>query len=306
MEGVFLSVCVPYFRYDLSSLLQELLDQAASVGSGIEVLLADDGSKDDQLIERLIALCSASLVPVMVLVFSENLGRAEIRNRLAATASGDFTLFLDADMFPDSPKFLSDYDSWARLGTADVLVGGRSYQLVRQVSAAQRLYHYHSSRTECLSAKDRQASGWRHIFTNNLMARTALLRTIPFDSAYTGWGYEDTDWALRVSERTKEIKHIDNTATHFGLVDDETLLLKYQESVINFRRVLEKFPVQVSQASVFKVARFLGRVPFAKVPFTAMVRIIVRCRVIPLFLRYGFLQIYKSLLYADIARGYKR
>jgi len=297
-----LTVCIPYFRFDIGALLAELLRQAATHKGRIEVLIGDDGSDDKELARRLFEASKNTQVPVSALIFPTNIGRASIRNQLALAAAGKYVLFLDADMYPDTDHFLECYLRQAENAHFDVVVGGRSYSLIRTVTKHQRLYHYYSLRAECLPAHRRQATGWRHIFTNNVMARKELLIQIPFDAEYIGWGYEDTDWALRVIHSNGTVHHINNTATHFGLIDDGSLLQKYRESVLNFQRLLNKFPAEIQLSPVYRLARVLAHISLPRPFLVSLCETFVAQPRAPVVLRYFVLQCFKALIYADVAR----
>ena len=47
----------------------------------------------------------------------------------------------------------------------------------------------------------------------------------PFNEQFTGYGYEDIEWGLRLANRWK-VQHIENTASHLGLVTKSAALEK--------------------------------------------------------------------------------
>ena len=77
-----LSILIPYFHYDCSSLVEALRLQAEHEGIDCEVLTVDDA----QL----------------------GLGRAAARNHLAEMAHGDLLMFMDCDATVVSDSFLRD------------------------------------------------------------------------------------------------------------------------------------------------------------------------------------------------------
>ena len=297
-----LSVCIPFYKFDVMPLVQELLRQGAPFAGDLELLLADDASGDEALVNRIQSATREASVAVRLLVYSRNLGRSVIRNRLAVAAAASYILFMDADAFPDSGSYLQRYLIEAARATADVVVGGRSYALVRSTPKNQQLYLYYSRRTECAPADRRSATAWRHVFTNNIMIRRNLLLETPFDDAYSGWGYEDTDWAIKIMKKGATVVHIDNTATHLGLIDDESLVCKYRESVPNFERLLDKFPDELQSSPVYRLARLFARVGLkTALPERLCQRLILEPK-LPLFLRYSLLQCFKALIYTPALR----
>jgi glycosyltransferase involved in cell wall biosynthesis len=301
LKAPVLSICIPFFRFDIRPLLIELERQASSFAESIEILAVDDASGDPALIKELHERFAAASTVVRVSVFAKNLGRARIRNFLAAQARGEYVLFLDCDMYPDSDEFVKLYLEFARAGKEDVVVGGSSYLLIGAIAKEQYLYFYHSKRTQCVPVGVRRAAPLRFVFTNNMMIRTLLLRRITFDSGYTGWGYEDTDLAFAVARAGARIIHIDNSATHLGLIDDNALIAKYRNSAGNFAHLAGKFPAEVLSIPVFRAARMLSRLPAAGAELISkFCEKIARTPSLPVRLRYMALQCLKISLYSQI------
>jgi hypothetical protein len=95
------------------------------------------------------------------------------------------------------------------------------------------------------------------------------------------------------------VSHIDNTATHMGLDTPETLARKYEQSVGNFKRVIEKHPQVVSQYPSYKVAKLLR-----KIPFTGASRPVIKAvglsPFLPVKVRAFALRLYRAALYAQV------
>lgn len=293
-----LSVAIPFHNEDVVPLASELLTQAERFGTTCELLFADDGSADARWRQALEQRLATAPVAASVLHAPRNLGRGPIRNRLAAAARGEYILLLDADMLPDADDYLARYLALIEQRRIDALVGGRSYHRVRDITAAQQLYVYFSMRTECLSAAQRALAPARHCLTNNLVVRRSLLIAQPFCEDTVGWGYEDIEWALRLGGTC--IQHIDNAASHFGLVDEATLLAKLDESVTNFMIVAQRQPA-FRQLPVYQRSAALARWP---APGLAPVcRWLAQRRSLPQPLRYAAVQGYKIACYAMALRA---
>jgi glycosyltransferase involved in cell wall biosynthesis len=72
-----------------------------------EIIVADDGSDDEQMKAENRAICS--LENVRLIEREVNSGRAKIRNFLACEAQYDRLLFLDGDNSLRNDKFISNY-----------------------------------------------------------------------------------------------------------------------------------------------------------------------------------------------------
>ena len=296
-SSVRISICIPYFRYDISRLLAELIRQSVSLRDVVEIIVADDGGGDEELTNKIKLIAGQSYVCVSGVIFSMNIGRAAIRNQLASMARGSYILFLDADMYPDVDNFINNYIDHSNLNF-DVIVGGRSYSRVEKVGSSEALYYFFSKRSECLGAEQRQAQSWRYIFTNNIAIKRNVIIEIPFDEGYSGWGYEDTDWALSAIAKNVSVLHINNAATHFGLIDTNSLLQKFDESVANFARIRGRFPLYIEGSPVYIASRFFsGRYFPLRLLKTSLKRVILS-RYCPIYGKYVALQLYKAAIYA--------
>ena len=297
-----LSICVPFYRFDVGRLADRLIKLSDKLRDSVEIVFADDGSRDVAAAERLRQKFQQGNVPATLAVFQNNQGRAIIRNRLIELAQGRFAIFLDADMLPDADDFVARYLALARQDDADIVVGGCTFDQVQKVPKSQQLDLYHGIRTQCESAEVRNKSAARYVFTNNLMVRRETLLRLPFDQGYTGWGYEDTDWGFAVVRLGARILHIDNTATHLGLSDDSSLIKKHRESVVNYRRLAQKYPVETATLPVSKAVHLVSKLPL---PFSYMAMAaehLIETTFIPVRIRRVLLQSFRIFMYSALAR----
>ena len=293
------SVAVPFYKVDVCSLAEALIQQSQTLAASVELLFADDASHDMEHTNRLKALLARASLPCRLFSLERNVGRATIRNILHGRSRGGYTLFLDSDMYPDTGSFLARYVELAAAQAGDVIVGGCSYKQVGAVPRTQKLYFYHSNRTQCVDVERRRREPLRYVFTNNLMLKRGILEEIGFDQGYTGWGYEDTDWGFRAAEHNARVVHIDNTATHLGLIDDNRLIEKYKESVANFLRLARKFPLQSEAMPMFRMALRLSRLPLPFRTLSYFSELLARSSVLPVRARYLFLQGLRLWLYSN-------
>jgi glycosyltransferase involved in cell wall biosynthesis len=214
---VLLSLIVTtYNRPDaLAAVLAGLLAQD---DRGFEVLIADDGSRDDtrMLVER-----SARDAPLRIAhVWQEDRGfrAGAARNRAFLQARGDYLVFLDGDCVP-RPDFVARH---RRLSERGWMVAGNrillSESFTRDVLEARLPIHGWTF------------AQWREAHRRGAINRTAALRSLPlgplrkigsrrwqrvrscnlgvwaddfravngFDDIFEGWGFEDSDLAVRL------------------------------------------------------------------------------------------------------------
>ncbi len=286
-----LSVLIPTFRDDPVALLKALDDPSAKA----EVVVLDDGGGDDALAERIARRIEKLRVPVRFVRLSSNEGRAKGRNRLASHARGGHFLFLDSDMLPDTPDFLSRWAAVAETG-APVAFGGFTLDQTPQ-RPETALHRAMALKSDCTPAPERAKAPEKHVFTSNLLVRRDVFETIGFDEGFSGWGWEDVEWAMRVV-RQHPILHIDNTATHLGLDAAPTMAAKYEQSAANFARVVKSHRDIVSAYPSYKVASALKGVPLRGV-WRPMLKSLALAEAAPVSLRAFAMRLYRASLYIE-------
>ncbi len=209
-------IVTTYNRPDaLRAVLAGLLDQQVR---DFEVLVADDGSRDET---RAMVESIARGAPLPILhVWQEDRGfrAAAARNRAAARARGDHLLFLDGDCVPRA-GWIGAHRSLAQRGW--MVAGNRillSETLTSDVLArADPLHTWSGARWhQAWVAGDVNrrlpfvtlplgplrmlgARRWQRVRTCNLgVWRTDFERVNGFDESFEGWGYEDSDLAVRL------------------------------------------------------------------------------------------------------------
>lgn len=185
---------------------------------GFEVLVADDGSRDDtrELVER-----TARDAPIRIAhVWQEDLGfrAGAARNRAAAQTAGKYLVFLDGDCVP-RPDFVAQHRRLAERGW--MVAGNRillSESFTREALEgrlpihAWTLAHWREARER--GAINRTAPlrilplgplrklggrSWERVRTCNLGVWADDFRAVNgFDEAFEGWGFEDSDLAVRL------------------------------------------------------------------------------------------------------------
>ncbi len=291
-----LSVLIPFLRDDPCDLLQMLDREAAALNGAVEIVLMDDGTADAALTARIIARITAMALPTRLLTLPRNEGRAKGRNRLAASARGASLLFLDSDMRPDHDRFLG---VWADLVAGDnpaVAFGG--FSLMQASTEARFAVHRAlSQQSECVPHPVRALTPEKYVYTSNLLVRRDVFEAEAFDAAFVGWGWEDVEWAMRVSRRF-EVVHLDNPATHMGLDTVAALAGKYEQGAPNFARVVANHPEIIATYPSFKAARMLKRLPGLKL-WRPAIKGAALANWLPVKARAFSLRLYRAALYAD-------
>jgi len=291
-----LSVLIPFLRDDPTDLLARLESEALRLTGMVEVIVLDDGTGDAALTRRLTSQIDAMALPVRLISLPANEGRAIGRNRLAGSARGGSLLFLDSDMRPDHARFLSD---WAALvADSDPAVAFGGFSLLQAPTDARfQVHRAMAAKSECVPQSERAKQPEKYVYTSNLLVRRNVFEAEAFDPGFTGWGWEDVEWAMRVARRF-EVVHIDNPATHMGLDTVAALAGKYEQSAPNFGRMVQRHPEVVAAYPSYRAARLLKRLPGLPLLRRA-VRRGADAAWLPVAARAFSLRLYRAAVYAD-------
>lgn len=255
-----LSILSPVFRFDPSALIAALATASkAAPDLAVELVLVDDGSGDPALLEQLEQAVLAFPAPASLVAFTANQGRSAARNRLTLEARAPYLLFLDCDMLPDSADFLVRWRQLIETAAPAIAYGGfTTLQVPHEPRLA--LARALAERVDCLPAAERTARGGVAVATSNLLVRAEILRAVPFDAGFQGWGWEDVDWALRAHAAGHPVLHVDIPATHLGLDEPRTILRKFAQAGPNFAHMLMRHP-QMQALRSTRVIRALASLP---------------------------------------------
>lgn len=258
-----LSILIPVFNWPVQQLVDELRAEIAreALTRRVDIHLFDDGSSPE---------CAAALralespvgqwPAVKVHSVGRNVGRSDARNELLAHSTGDWVLFLDADVLPDSDRFISRYLNAAASSHNEAFCGGLSYRRCADVAPEERFYFRYSSRASVATPDVRNRRAWAWVFTSNMLVSRRLVQSCPFDPGFSGYGYEDLEWGIRLDQHGG-VMHIDNAVTHLGLLTKRVLQRKTREAASNFARMRALHPNYVSDMPLMNTAQRLAWVP---------------------------------------------
>jgi len=205
--------------YNRPGALRAVLDGlAAQQDRGFEIVVADDGSRDDTraLVE---SVRTTAPLPIQH-VWQEDSGfrAGAARNRASEQASGGYLLFLDGDCVP-RPDYIAQH---RRLAEHGWMVAGNRVLLSEsftRTALAERLPLHAWTMAEWRAARQRgdinrtlpltslplgpmrklAAHRWQRVRTCNLgVWTTDFGRVGGFDESFEGWGFEDSDLAVRL------------------------------------------------------------------------------------------------------------
>lgn len=194
-----------------------------------EVIVADDGSTC-QTRELVAEYQETTEVPIIhVWQPDEGFRLAKIRNRAIARASGDYIIQVDGDILLH-PRFVEEHEKHARPGQYScgkrVLLGpALSQRIISSEVFTPSVFNgdLHNRKNAIhspLLGKILRAVGGkkvRHRGCNMAYWREDALAINGFDEAYEGWGFEDTDFFLRLQKLGRRPFQIANEAIAYHL-----------------------------------------------------------------------------------------
>ncbi|MDF2635467.1 MAG: glycosyl transferase family 2 [Pelosinus sp.] len=253
-----LSILVPVFNWDISSLLAKLYEEIKKNSSAdkIELIFVDDCSSNENLKDlNRIQFSEYKDLKIVYLELEKNVGRAAIRNLLVQKSLGEYLLFLDTDVLPDSSGFISKYWSYVIANNYDVICGGISYNNRIIYGTEFEFYLYLYGKKGVKSAEERNLVPWRQLLTSNIMVRRNILKEIPFDERFHGYGYEDNEWGIRIMH-SYTILHIDNTVSHLGIESKDAVYNKMRESIAGYSLLAKTHPEVFKRTHIAILMRY--------------------------------------------------
>ena len=244
-----LSILIPTYNYDCLGLVEELHRQAQTLLFPIEILIADDGSKEE--LKRNNRKIN-KLSNCMFIEHKENVGRARIRNFLSEKANYDILLFIDSDAGLISNDFLQNYVS--AIQNNEVICGGLLYDRPLP-SPVFSLRYYYGICAEERSAKERNLYPYAQFSSFSFLIRKKTFREILFDESFSGYGHEDTAFGIELEKREIKVRHIDNPLYHLGLEKNEDFLCKTETGIETLYRFSDKLTEYVRLLQAYNKVR---------------------------------------------------
>jgi glycosyltransferase involved in cell wall biosynthesis len=233
-----ITICLPVYNFDVTEITEELLRQAMEYNIDIEILIFDDASLSYYKSRNSKIAMNSN---VQYLEFDQNLGRSKIRNRLADFAKGNWLLFLDCDMMPESQQFLKNYNN--AVDQANVICGGISYG-PRPFKTELLLRWKYGIYRESKNATRRQIFPYASFLSGNFLIKKDVFNEIRFNEEISGYGHEDTLFGLDLKKNEVTIQHINNPCIHLGLEPCYDYLAKTEQGIINLVRLIRIVPDQ--------------------------------------------------------------
>jgi glycosyltransferase involved in cell wall biosynthesis len=218
-----LSILIPTFNDPCSTLVRNLHQQAEALGMTYEILVADDGSTQQNVLEE---NRSINTLPHCQLIERRvNAGRAAIRNFLAQQAQYAWLLFVDSDMVVCREDFVKQYVTHEG---NDIVYGG---VVIGAAEEGNLRSLYEKAAEHEHTVEKRRQSPYQDFHTANFMIRKELMLQHLFDERFRYYGYEDVLLGKAMKQAGVAIDHIDNPLSFEVFEDNETFVAKTEEGL---------------------------------------------------------------------------
>lgn len=255
-----LSILIPTYNHTCYQLVESLHQQAENLHIDYEMIVAEDGSRDQ--VSKVANLKIRELSHCRYIRREENVGRARIRNFLASEARYGWLLFIDSDMIVRSDDYIERYAEIITAGNAcDCCYGGYRVgedALRKNPYLTQNLrYRYETAFPVNSDAAKRQGNPAAYVHTCNLLVRKTVLDACPFDERLVQYGYEDVLFGIEIWKKGYKLCHVDNPLSFEIFEDNAAFLTKSEEALrtlYDYRYELEDFSSLLSfagKANVF-------------------------------------------------------
>lgn len=226
-----LSVLIPTHNYKCYTLVADLQKQLEATGVSYEIIVAEDGSKDQV---NIISNHRINDLPhCRHIIRRENVGRARIRNFLADEAQGEWLLFMDSDGKVVSGDFVARYLQAADAQT-DVVLGG--WTQPAQCPEPDRILRWKYEQ-RYLDHLDLNKAQFRSFC---FMVRREVFMQIRFPEAFTAYGWEDNHFGTSMQRIGCHFTCIDNPLMNNDLETNRVFLQKTEEAMRTLARFRDK------------------------------------------------------------------
>ncbi len=223
-----LSVLIPTYNYNVVQLVEILHEQLKNQNILYEIICFDNASKSILNIknESINKMESSYFISL-----EKDVGRSKIRNLLAQKSKYDWLLFLDADVFPVTEKFIENYLATIQ-NDKKVVYGGLKYKDEKPENNKLLRWVYGKNREE-ISLEERKRKPNNHFSSANFLIHKNIFNRYNFDERLTEYGHEDTLLGLELVKNKITITQIDNPVYHLGLDESSLFLQKTKTAVEN-------------------------------------------------------------------------
>ncbi len=242
-----ISVLIPTYNYHIVKLVNSVHEQLEACDIDFEIIGYEDGSTNE-FIEANTAI--NHLPHTQLLVSKENVGRIKARQALCDQAQYEWLLFLDADVFPSTKNFITNYKDQLA-SSNDALFGGICYHKDKPQQEYMLRWKYGIQNEEA-HALERNRKPYKLVVSANMLIRKNVFNSINSLISYTEYGM-DNFFGSKLKELHTHILHIDNPVFHLGLENNNQYLKKKEAAASTLLYLLKHNLITVSDNNLLEL-----------------------------------------------------
>lgn len=249
-----ISILIPTYNVDVRMLVHDLLTQCRQLNVTFEIIIEDDASPSDYL--RNVNGSLAADNDVRYIQNETNVGRARIRNHMAAEAKYPVLLFIDCDAGMKRANFISQYVQYIHSQSSNVrpwvALGGVGYRDMMMEPEYKLRWKYGVAREQVTAAK-RNLNPYKSFTPFNLLITKSVFDVCSFDESLNTYGYEDTLFGEDLQKYHIAVNHIDNELYHDGIDTNDVYLSKVEGAVNNLAKLVKSGKVSAEMSRNFRL-----------------------------------------------------
>lgn len=224
---VMISILIPTYQFNCLSLIDDLLTQCKQLKEKLakeffdfEIIVVDDNSSSAH--QQLLSDFFSRNDNCRLILLTENIGSACVRNRLVQEASFPYIIFMDDDAKLASACYIETF--WKHRHCAPVVCG--SLQTPKECpNKGCELRYYYEQKAYKHHFKLVKKHPYASFTAFNVLVKKEVFSKVSFDLRCKLYGYEDTLFGLMLQQKKIPIVHIDNPLIHTG-IDTNTVFLE--------------------------------------------------------------------------------
>lgn len=220
-----LSILIPNYDEDVSTLVHELHRQASQLDTTFEILICDQASSDRHLNTN---EALNELAGVRYFKWNERKGRAANRNHLANEAKGEWLLFIDSDALLIEPDSLQRF--WNAKHWDSASCGTMYYPPSPPEDSSLILRWKYGREREMKSPIERSRNPFDSFISFVFLIGKDSFNKVRFNEKVVEYGHEDTLFGQQLKEAYIRPMHIDVNVLHDGLIPGEAFLEKVRQA----------------------------------------------------------------------------
>ena len=218
-----LSILLPVYNKDCTSLVIVLSRQAQALGIDHEIVMAEDGS------EHVTDYAALGIPNLRHIVRTEHHGRSAMRNFLFDEACYPLLLMMDCDVSIVATDFVERYLLAAQ--THDVVCGGIVYPDTCPSPQCHLRYDYEKHYERRFTARRLGKMQQPPFRSSCFLIHKKVADTVHFDERFQTYGYEDVLFGKALRQVGFRVHYIDNPVLNTQVENDDVYWGKVQQSL---------------------------------------------------------------------------